>query len=917
MSLRAAMIPSMHRDLPRLEKHDVLARLAEGPQAGLAVLTPNNRLAQALRADFDRGREAAGLAAWEAADILPFEAFVERLWEDALYSELAPEIPALLAPAQERALWEQCIEARRPDERLFSTPAAAAQCMDAWRLAHGWRMEIDGGALANEDSRAFAEWSARYRHATREHAQTDRARLADVVAAHVGHPGVARPANVALYGFDLLTPQQRDFLEAMRSAGSTLFVAEPAPHAAEAVRVEFTQARDEIVAAARWARACLERRQGRARIGVVVPDLARSRARVHRIFADILQPDHLVAGASILPFEISLGSPLAAHPLVADALRALELAGDAAAFEDASRLLRSPFIGGAETELDARARLDERLRRRCAPSITLDRLARAAASPKMPHAPMLLAHLERLAQSRKPHRSALHGAAEWAKAFSESLAALGFPGERTLDSGEYQALARWHELLAEFATLERVSGKMAYEAARQSLARMAADAIFQPQGREAPIRILGVLESAGLEFDHLWVMGLTDEAWPLPARPNPFVPVRLQRKAGIPQSDPVLSLELDRRITEGWMRAAEQVVVSHARMKGESELAPSPLIAAIGAVALDALDIAPLRTLRGAIHATGKIETLGDANAPPVVGDSPGAGTRVFRDQAACPFRAFAHVRLACEALEAPRPGLDARDRGTLVHCMLAAVWKALGTRDRLAAMTPAELDALLESSATEALDQVKRYRHDALSGRFGELERARLVRAARDWLKIEERRDAFEVVAIEEKRALAFGGVTVNVKLDRVDRLEDGSHVVLDYKTGECNTKSWLGARPEEPQMPMYALGVENVAAVAFAQVKAGKMGFRGLQRTVGILPTNVKTVDKDYHAKPYVTWNGLMAALQRELEAIGVAFAAGDARVDPKRGSQTCAMCDQQMSCRIAEKAPFGAAGGGESDE
>ena len=38
-------------------------------------------------------------------------------------------------------------------------------------------------------------------------------------------------------------------------------------------------------------------------------------------------------------------------------------------------------------------------------------------------------------------------------------------------------------------------------------------------------------------------------------------------------------------------------------------------------------------------------------------------GTGLFKDQAACPFRAFAHVRLASEALEAPRPGLDPRER--------------------------------------------------------------------------------------------------------------------------------------------------------------------------------------------------------------------------------------------------------------
>ena len=59
----------MHRDLPRLEKLDLLARLAQGHAAGITVVTPNRRLAQFLRAEFDDTRVAAGLQAWESPDI--------------------------------------------------------------------------------------------------------------------------------------------------------------------------------------------------------------------------------------------------------------------------------------------------------------------------------------------------------------------------------------------------------------------------------------------------------------------------------------------------------------------------------------------------------------------------------------------------------------------------------------------------------------------------------------------------------------------------------------------------------------------------------------------------------------------------------------------------------------------------------
>src|SRR3972149_1439814 len=89
----------------RIPKAELLGRLAEGHAARTSVVTPTLRLAAALRRDFDEHQIAKGLAAWESADILPLTAFVERLYEDALYSDLAARLPILLPGAQEPALW--------------------------------------------------------------------------------------------------------------------------------------------------------------------------------------------------------------------------------------------------------------------------------------------------------------------------------------------------------------------------------------------------------------------------------------------------------------------------------------------------------------------------------------------------------------------------------------------------------------------------------------------------------------------------------------------------------------------------------------------------------------------------------------------------------------------------------------------
>ncbi|TMI02147.1 MAG: PD-(D/E)XK nuclease family protein, partial [Betaproteobacteria bacterium] len=156
---------------------ELFQRLAEGHAARITVVTPNRRLAQALTAEFDAFQIGKGLSVWEAPDILPFGAFVERLWEDALYSELGDKLPLLLTPAQEQLLWQEVIASSREGKDLLFTETAAAHCRDAWGLLHQWRI---GAARGNEDHSAFSEWARQYQKETL--GDVDSARLPDLVA---------------------------------------------------------------------------------------------------------------------------------------------------------------------------------------------------------------------------------------------------------------------------------------------------------------------------------------------------------------------------------------------------------------------------------------------------------------------------------------------------------------------------------------------------------------------------------------------------------------------------------------------------------------------------------------------------------------------------------------------------------------
>src|SRR5258708_4268857 len=415
------------------------------------------------------------------------------------------------------------------------------------------------------------------------------------------------------------------------------------------------------------------------------------------------------------------------------------------------------------------------------------------------------------------------------------------------------------------------------------LKKLCSDTLFQPETSDTPIQILGVLESAGIGFDHLWVSGLTDEAWPLRAQANPFIPVALQKKAGIPQASAESSLALDRRITEGWARAADEVVFSFFTVEEDRKLAPSPLILGFPE---DALEIPAYPRFRDLIFSSRKLSTIQDSVGPTVTAKQVRGGTRVLSDQAACPCRACGQWRLWAQEMEPPAEGLDAADRGRLLHELMSSLWSSLKNSKSLENDVAPAIDAAAAAAVKEL----------GLEGRFADLERARLVRLAREWLEVEKARPPFEVVSLEEKRTLTFGNIEFEARIDRMDKVK-GGHVLIDYKTSANPTPNhWKPPRPHDPQLPLYAVSAkEDVAAVAFAKVRHGDMRFMGFSRDKHALP----------RVEPAKNWTTLLQSWKEEAESLGKGFPSGAAQVDPKRGlAVTCPFSDLHTLCPVTQK-------------
>ncbi len=880
---------------------DIIAAL----KAGATLVTASQRLARHLASTYGAVQQAQGAPVWEAPDILPWHQWLERFWQESFGLLDADTPQLLLSDYQEQTLWEEVIRAADNENPLLQVPAAARSAREAWQLLHAWKLSIPRSReSASEDVSAFARWAKAYGQRCTSGHWLDSARLPDAVRNAIAAGRLAPPRSLIIAGFDELTPQQDALLNAVRAAGVTVTPLVPGDETARVARVGYDDRRAEIHAAAAWARAALE--SGQTRIGVVVPDLSVQRSSIVRLFDEALVPAALLPGAEVVrPYNVSLGEPLAAWPVIHAALLLLEFGTGSLPVVRLGTLLRSPFLAGATSEASARAQLDALLRQEGEETVSISALlwrANAELAKSQAAAPQLYAQL-RAWRDAIPARSKQFVPSAWSEQFAALLKLAGWPGDGQLDSDSHQAVMAWRELFAAFAAQDVVSVRVNYAEALSTLRRMAGERVFQPQTPAAPVQVLGLLEASGLDFDSLWVMGLDDESWPPSPRPNPFLPLDLQRTRGLPHASAERELEFARRLTERLAASAGNVVFSYPLNAGDEKRRASPLLQAFPEL-LPSNFPAPQPGLAAQLFAARAIETLSDEQAPALApGSAVKGGTRLFQFQAACPFRAFATLRLDARAPEEPEPGLDAKARGMLLHSALESLWNTLGSHAELCAMAEEALMSAIGAAVHAALEELARDRSQTLTGRFRDIESKRLTRLLRAWLEEEKQRAPFKVVAAEQKSTIKLGGLVVEGRMDRVDELEDGTRVILDYKSGKTSTKSWEGERPDEPQLPLYAIDMRQrqpVAAALFAQLRAGELGFNGLAARIGIAP-KVKPAGENEDA-----WQAQLDAWQATLTTLAEAYRAGDARVDPKEFPRTCEHCGLQALCRVHERHP-----------
>ena len=841
------------------------------------IVAASAQASRQLHRDYDRARQAEGRAVWDSPDILPRDAWMRRMWQECAWKDPAGT-PVLLTRWQELALWEESIASVERDI-LLNSSATAGMAAQAWELLHTWEAPLDLTAFdASEDSEAFRSWMSRVRKKLRERDWITRAELPAALYARVGFDPALAAAPVTIFGFDELPPADRRLFDACgaHEVGPRA-VSHVVSHvvSSQISQIACRDAADEWTRAAAWARKTLEAQPG-AQIGILIPGLAPLAATVERIFDDVLHPSFGFAQQDCggrKAFAIAAGESLANCPMIAAALAILRLIRGLPR-EEAALLWRSPFLG---IDAEEGAKLDVELRRKNAEDVRL------TMHPVERRLPLLAAAARALPERARP--------SVWSSEFSRLLKSAGWPGPRTLTSQEYQTLESWKELLSEFAQLDIVMDSLSCASAVSRLERMATLSMTATHADSEPVQILDLAHSEGTRFDALWIAGLHAAAWPQRAKPNPFLPLALQRRAGMPGSSADREFETAKRVADRLFCAAPEVVCSYPAHAADEDQQPSPLIASLPILQESyATDTAASRVFAMAPRLEPRPE---EANLSLPDGTAQRGGSRVLADQSACPFRAFAVHRLRARELDEPDVGLSALDRGNLAHRVLELLWNDLQTQASLLALPSEELERRSRSYVERALQEyVAKQEPSVALETFRHLEQGRLEGLVRRWLEIEKGRPPFRVIHREKERSVNVEGLQLELRVDRIDQYcgddgDGGAHAIIDYKTSkQLNTDMWFGERPEAPQLPLYAVTSMTsgllISEIAFGQLTTASVDWKA-----------VEGAEFQQHLQ---IWRAVVHQLARD-------FREGHAEVDPREKPNPCEQCRLHALCRVRE--------------
>lgn len=885
-------------------------------QPGTLILTSGGRLARHLKHRHRESQIAADKMGWASPDILTLNAWIWKAW-NMTWPSTRP-----LSYLNCLALWKEA-SSRVPPPGPFLPDLKLFQALDETYtvlVRHG--LPTEGPPASATPLLAWRqEIMQAFEALARDLKSFHPALLPVHLARTIREGAVTPPETVVLAAFEAPAPIEEALFECLASICLVRRIDLPAGTPEKTEGVVMPSRKQEVA----WLTRQLVMNAQTVplnRIGVVVPDTENYVPYISQAFQEIMGE---AFDQTLSAYNISIGTPLVERSLVQAGLLPLSFWVQGEARTMLLSMVLSPYYGRWTTNRDRIARADCVWRTQSLDA-GLSCLMQALSDQSSELFMLLNGGDPTLKEALGDFVQVLaRTGSEWVRTLETFWNAANFPVVlddadagawrhlRTILRGIREDLKRTHMSLTDFMGVLQhlLSGELVHTRGSE----------------ETGIQVLGIIESRGLSFEKLYVLGLSAGSLPRPVRPLPFLDMweRHRVQGATAESQFRFAQEAFRHL----LACAPDVTLIRPEEESAEPLAPSAFwsqtVTEETHHVIDLWNVPDAAWTRAAWLQRAKKGLESPAIFPPA--DAPVEGhlfpktVSVSRLSTAfvCPFRFYAETILKVFPLDELIIGISPLDRGNRLHKVLALFARRChdeglaGRTDRAAMMT------LLKTCSDEALvssdcGEARHTGRDALGQHSWTMERLRWMGDKQSevpglltqWLELElQRLDEGWRWLCEESSfdGLTFPGwpFSITGRIDRIDYHKDKGFMLWDYKSGEHPTGHAVIEYLIDPQIPAYVQAAKEHRVTEVKKKLGPNVHISGGYITL-------KTPSAITHKELTPTegsWDQVLKRWKEAVARLGNVLASGQFRAEPYPvsdgvGQETaCQYCSYRPLC------------------
>jgi ATP-dependent helicase/nuclease subunit B len=834
----------------------------------LLTLTPNRRLANSLELKYAEQQIKEAKASWLQPQIKPLMSWVGELF--AQINIVSPNPTTVLSKLQQQLIVEQII--LDGPHQLLNIANTAMEVINAVEIMELWRQPVTVLQKYSQiyaDSARFLEWTKAFNEILRcKNFITQAGMLLTVIDnLHL----INLPRKINFYAFDEINPLQEYLLEKLQQCKVSCELKAGMDLQPQVYKTECLDSEDEYIQASKWAVQELNLNPN-IQLAVIIPNLTQDRKLIVDLFSAIIPAEKL---------NISAPVAIKKYKMIELVFLILKICNHKFKYDDLLSLIKSPYISTNIDTIQEHTQLILALQDNIEYYTDLPTVLAYGDSnfSLVKKFNLLHQYLPKLHGRKRAH--------DWINDFNAILEIFAWPKKASeLSLTEQHLLSCFADILEQYLFLDNLKPKHTFNQALEYLHDLCENVPFLPvDSGNVQVHVLGLLEGVGLQFDKIWVANMSRDQWPQEPKPNPFIPQVFQYQYNMPRSSASRELEIAISLTNRLLVSASmELIFSYALSQDGSHASCSPLIKDFTSLVL--------HSASEPYHDKAfELEELFEENITNTITNM-ALSTQMFRYQAECSFKAFAHYSLLLKNHMRPEIFLNASERGSILHQALARFWAIHKTSEQLVDLyANGQLYGEVQKVCKQVMHTWKIKKPFTLTEEYLDTETARLIKLVYTWLQQETTREPFTVVAIEQRHTLLLNSLTINCQIDRIDDVGNGAKVIIDYKTGSVVLEHMTSPPLLAPQLPIYALTQNNadLIAIVYAIVKPNDLRFVGL------------SIEKNYlKSSQAANLSDMLYMWQNELHNLADKFINQPIKVNPIN-QQACLYCNFQSVCRI----------------